>query len=398
MVPFIIASSWRSSRHHRKPQSQDELQALIEEARRRARRRRLAIGGVVVGVLVVAGVLAAVLWPKGDSSTRGMPEGFHAVQARGPVRHIVTELRPAHLVSIDVATGAARSVPRTTELWYDARTKLYRLVDRVAGRPDFDVVGAVWCQRLLCLEPGPIFELAGAPRWPLIPKRARLAGSGTYDDRRVVWVEPLLNGRPIPGCACTRWALDARTHEPIVQRNQSRPPGTTKVVAVQDEVFSVRSDLPAAKIRFAVPEGGAPRDRSFPSFLPQSVTTHPASLGAAEHAVDHVPLWLGRSFEGHRLRRIQVGTDALRAKTGRRLLAAPVVQFDYGPFTLKEYGSTRPWWYLQGPRPGRMMLEWQTRAALARGGLLVVAEVTGTDFRLDRAAALRIGRGLRPAA
>jgi hypothetical protein len=385
--------------------SHDELEALIEEARRRARRRRLVIAGVVVGALAVTGILAALLWPTGDSASGGgVPEGFQAVQARGPVQHLVLETMPSRVVSIDLETGAARPAKRTVEFWYDARTRLYRAVDRIDGRARFDVVGSVTCQptsggQRFCLDPSPVIDLGQAPQWPLVPSRGRVVGRGTFAGRRVVWVQPLINGRPVPGCACERWGLDARTHRPIVRRTEGQPPGTTRRFVQEDEVFSVRSDVPANTIRFAVPEGGAPGSRSWPPFLPPSVTARAASLKAAQETLDRVPLWLGRSFEGHRLRRVEVGTDGTKAKTGHTLMAVPFASLDYGAFTLKEFGSALPWWWLQAPRPGRIVLDNQSIAALVRAGLLVVVEQHGeAEFRLDRAAVLRVARALRPAA
>src|SRR5690242_9493242 len=175
------------------PPSQDELEALIEEARRRARRRRLVAAAAVVATLVLAGTVAAILWPRGDGSgSAGLRKGFHAVQAKGPVEHaLVEELRP-RLTTITLATGRARTTQVTREVWWDPRSGMYRILVRNDG-----VAMADWVQQTCfgsgprhgCIAPSPFDIPSMAALLRPGPDRARRIGTGTFRGRRVVWVE-----------------------------------------------------------------------------------------------------------------------------------------------------------------------------------------------------------------
>jgi hypothetical protein len=109
---------------------------------------------------------------------------------------------------------------------------------------------------------------------------------------------------------------------------------------------------------------------------------------------------------------VSIGSEPA-AGTGR---AAPFVLFDYGVLGLKEFGARRPAGYQEGPRSGRIVLQTdpgytlapgpdvrtavevlEQRAALTRGGLLVIA-TSGGDRRiaLDRSTTLDLAAALRP--
>jgi hypothetical protein len=107
-----------------------------------------------------------------------------------------------------------------------------------------------------------------------------------------------------------------------------------------------------------------------------------------------MPLWLGSRFRGGRLQSIEVGTEGMKARTGATLRPARFVRFVYGTVQLQEFGSERPYRYEQGPRPGRIAIDGSDSAALNREGVLVLAVSEGTT--MDRAAALRVAKALRP--
>ena len=142
-----------------------------------------------------------------------------------------------------------------------------------------------------------------------------------------------------------------------------------------------------------MPEGGGAL-HSFPPSPQADTESSSSSLRAARDAIGAVPLWLGPRFQGAKLESVEVGTEGMKAQTGATLLPARFVTFDYGTVKLQEFGSDHPFWYEQGPRPGRVVIDSGTRAALTRGGVLVVAESEGQFF--DAGSALAIVKALRP--
>src|SRR5512133_3488279 len=94
------------------PPRQDELEALIEEARRRARHRRLRNAAMALGLAAIAvGVSAAVVVAGRGSSASGVPDGFQLVHARGPVSHariLWVSSWPMKQRMVDARTGRHR--------------------------------------------------------------------------------------------------------------------------------------------------------------------------------------------------------------------------------------------------------------------------------------------------
>jgi hypothetical protein len=376
--------------------SHDELEALIEEARRRTRRRRLFVAAAAgLALALGAGVTAAiVLTGRGGSTTSGVPAGFHLVQARGPVVHAkIVEYPPIPQTVVDVATGRERSAPLVLEVWWDRRSGFDRVVGRVDGRVEFDTVGQT-CQgapdspRRFCLPPPPFTLRNMHYRWPVDSKSVRVVGRGTFRGHRVIWLEGLVNGRPHSlKDGGERVALDVLTHRPVTKRT------FVHGRLWYQEVYSVMRDLPASRVSFVVPDGGAAHN-SFPPF--SSLTTHAAktNLRAARAALGAVPFWLGPRFHGHSFRSVRVGTDTSKAPNGEVLRRAKFVLFDYGTVRLREYGREKPSGFLHGPRPGEIVVD--GRAMLTRDGLFVIAEPFGRVPPIKRAAALVLAKALRP--
>jgi hypothetical protein len=205
----------------------------------------------------------------------------------------------------------------------------------------------------------------------------------------VVWVESLVRGRPIPGGGRPEaWGFDSRTHELLVLRQGPALLGK--------EVFTQLGTLPASRVTFAVPENGTDQ-HSFPPEYPSTTRSRAVSLDTARTALPGAaPLWLGPRFRGHRLRGVKTGTEGMRGKNGSVLLPAPFVSFDYGVVKLKEFGATRPWTYLHGPQPGRLLLDTFSVGELVRGGVLVTMGWGPVTTSLDRATSLAVARALRP--
>jgi hypothetical protein len=212
--------------------SHGELEALIEEARERARRRqrRTAKAAALAGVLG-AGVLTVVVLALASGGSSGAPQGFHPVQARGPLAHARIEWHPSGVLQasvVDIATGRLRSVPVVFDVWWDRKSGLDRVVTSIDGRVQSDSAG----------------RATPPPRPFGLQHGARISGEPTFRGQQVVWVR---------GPDHAPVALDARTHEPLGSR-----------VAVHGDVldeqtFTFLRDKPAKGFAFVVlNEGRAP--------------------------------------------------------------------------------------------------------------------------------------------
>jgi hypothetical protein len=383
------------------PEHHEDLEALIEEARRRTRRRRLMYAAAAAGALAAGAVSYVIVsLTAGGGPATGLPAGFHAVQARGAVQHLRVDYstRPPRTESIQLAGGEARPATLSQEVWYDRASRYYRVVGVLDGRVLFDLVGRTSCYptsgpNRFCIPPGPFVDVKAAPHWPLDPKMGRETRTGSFRGHKVIWVESLANGRPVSVNGEERWGLDARTHEVLVRRTLARIPGQGQFR--EDEAFTRLKDVPARNITFAVPEGGAP-DHGFPPQLELATSSRASSLSGVRKTLGTVPLWLGPRFRGHRLVRAEVGTEGIRAKTGRVLLHVPFVSFDYGIVKLQEYGPHRSFRVLNGPPGGRIFFYNGAEVDVTRDKLLIVARLGDKSFRLDRAAALALTKALRP--
>jgi tetrahydromethanopterin S-methyltransferase subunit F len=119
-------------------QNQDELEALIEEARERTRRRRLrnAVAALAAAAIAVGVVSAFVVVGRG-AGTDGAPEGFTLVHARGPVEHAQIEWYSTGQMAqrlVDISTGEQRRAPVVFDVWWDRGRDLFRAIARVDGR------------------------------------------------------------------------------------------------------------------------------------------------------------------------------------------------------------------------------------------------------------------------
>jgi len=383
--------------------SQQELEALIEEARRRARRRRLVIGAVAVAVIVLAaaGVALGIVLTRGGGSSTAAPAGYHFVQAKGTVFHARVELvqhacrrdrrsgRPSFGPElenrlVDLATGKAKPATDVQEVWWDPKSGLVRVVGSTAGRVTYDSVGQQ-CQLgkpRFCNEPPPFGLAKFGFSLPVEPSRARIAGRGVVRGHHVIWLEAI---GPSGAPPIERVALDVRTHEPVARKENFL--GMT-------EFFSQLPNLSGRSVKFVVPDGGAPQN----SYPPGSGFSHavPRPVDQTQKALGHTPFWLGESYEGHRLQSAAVGTEGLKAANGAKLESAPFVSFDYGVVRLQEFAQRPPGQPL--PPQGKLLLTGE-RAALLHNGILVVADLTGAAGHTPSnslAAALALAKALRP--
>jgi hypothetical protein len=373
-----------------------DLDALIDEARRRARLRRLALAAAMLAA-AAAGIGSFEL-TRGTDPVAHAPPGFEVLKARGSVAHAVIEqVASVRLTSL---AGHERPANTTEEVWYDARGGLWRDLVQVDGRVRSDRAGTCpkSSQALPCESAQSIGYLFPRP-WPSPPRAGlQLIGPGTFRGRPVDWLEP--NGRLVKNTSqfSSRMGLDARTHRLVVERDFWRGRLVTETTVTQKPTLSARhfSFLVRKNAARALPDGlleplEAPRGRLLAY-----------GFAAARKALGRTPLWLGSRFGDYALRSVQVGTYAFGVTKTGALRPAPYVRFSYGTpvdedyrFSVEEFGSIRPYFYKQGPRPGQIERDVYGPAMLrvTRGGLIV--RISGTLLP-TRAHAVAVGKALRP--
>jgi hypothetical protein len=263
------------------------------------------------------------------------------------------------------------------------------VVGRIDGRVQFDTVGQT-CQgpdvpRRFCLPPPPFVLENEHFRWPIDRKAVRVVGRGAFRGHHVIWLEGLVNGKPSPpNSGAERVALDSVTHRPLAKRSFIH--GGT----YYEETYSVLSDLPGKSVSFVVPNGGATRN-SFPPGPHTSASSRKATPAAARSALG-AALWLGETYHGQRLRSVEVGTEVARAQNGSILQRVKFVRFDYVRVRLQEYGRAKPPGFVNGPRPGRILVDYNVM--LNRDGLLVIGELQ--PLPINTASARALAKALRP--
>lgn len=367
-----------------------DLNALIDEARRRAWRRRAALA-VAILALAALGIGSFAL-TRGSDPTVPAPPGFTALKARGPVAHALIE--SVSSVRLTSLSGQDRLANTTEEVWYDARGGLWRVVVRVDGRVRSDRAGVcdVSSKELPC-DASPLLDYFR----PFESSAYDVTGKGTFRGVPVVWLEQKENTVP-PDQITQQIGIDARAHTLVVQRYFSAGR------RVGDEtVFSIQPTLSGKRVSFLVREHAR---HDVPDFRGEPFTgsLRAYGLGAARAALGSTPLWLGPRFHGYVLRSVQTGTYPFGTTKTGALRKAPFIRFAYGDevdehywVTLEEFGSIRPYFYKQGPRPGTIErdVQGQWMIRLTRGGLLLRIMWDPMHFSMTRANAVALARSLR---
>jgi len=374
-----------------------KLNALMEEARRRARRRRVVYACLGLAIAASgAAYLGLQLGGGGGGSAGGVvaPRGFHLVPAQGPVAHaVIDESSPTWARSVDLSTRSVHPAKVSEEVWWDRKTGLVRIVQRVDGQVRSDLVGqtcAVFFQhpgRRRCYAPDPFVLLPGERALPHfgLHGTGRRVGVGDYHGERVTWLEYREQG-----CRCAqRVGVSARTGMPIVRRRY-----TSGHVLSSEQVNKFEPTLPAREVSFVVPDGGV-STLCFPACFSTSTTIERSNLSAVSRALGRPPLWLGPRALGHPLRRVHIGVTSVETKKGDKVMPARFVRFDYGTVWLKEF-VTRPPWYRSGPAPSKAILDGVGQISLSRGGVLVLVTRGDLSYLLTPTRALALARMLRP--
>jgi hypothetical protein len=208
-------------------QARAKLLAVVEPPRRRlSRRKALALAFAVAAVLTAAAVLAAGLIGRDrkDEALAGLPEGpiLHAV-LEVPLQELSSDSGSAHVVNLDLATGRMRPVLAQTELWYDARLRRLRQVDRVNGALVFEALetrrGTIDSVGSHDTEPATIESGLGAffegYKRALHDRSVRVLRTAIVGGRRVRW----LRFPPKPGRYADEVAVDPKTAKPLFIRH-----------------------------------------------------------------------------------------------------------------------------------------------------------------------------------
>jgi hypothetical protein len=330
------------------------------------------------------------------------------VQAKGTVSRVrVDRSYPNEPQLVDLATGRARRVGDTLDVWWDPKSGLVRVVGSIAGRTEFDTVGQR-CQEVVgkqsfrfCEVPPPFGLRQQGFFLPVKPKHSRIAGHGTVRGRRVVWVETIsptggsvdTGGRVHREPTGQRVGLDARTHQPVAYQSVF---GFKRHRYVSQDVYTRLPDLPASRVSFVVPDGGA-SVQSYPPGGSPVIHAERSSVARAVDTLGRPPLWLGQSYLGHRLRSVKVGKEGEDAVHGPTLRPVPFVRLDYGIVVLKEFGAQRPWWFEDGPPAGKLLAR-DDDVTFVQDGVFVNARWYRANSSSAVARALALAKALQPVA
>ena len=195
--------------------------------------------------------------------------------------------------------------------------------------------------------------------------------------------------RAVGGKRHERTTADARHRARRLRCPHPRPPRGPTVL--REGQGAPHGRLSRSRIRKRSTRRTSPS--SCPTGAPIGTTRPPSRLSAREASRLHATrwgrprLWLGTTFAGKHLRKVESGTDSLTTEKGQLLSRVPFVRFDYGPFTLEEYGvSRRPFWFLSGPAAGTALLEERGSMTLVRNGVLVLVTPTNRHVQARRSA------------
>jgi hypothetical protein len=364
------------------------LAAVIAEAQRRARRREFALAvGALLALLIGGGVWAGLALSGGTGAAPvHAPAGFTIVSAQGSVEHALIQYRTTGWRIADVASGRERAASVTEELWYDGKGGLLRDLLRVNGRTRTDRAGT-------CADPcrstPPLNYLRAFP-WPPSTAGFREAGTGTFEGRDVLWLEP---SRPVPANQTSeRIGLDPQTHKTLVVESFTGGRETGLLTVAE------RPDL--GEYQFVVPKGGVQVQSVF--YEPNGGLTLGYGFAAARKAFGKAPLWVGARFGHYALRSVVSGRYALPAKGGEKLLPVKFVRLYYGSTTPREAElvveefATPPYFQRQAPRGGSLERDGLNYVRLIRGGVMLRIWGDPLRFGMTRAHALAVVRALRP--
>ena len=291
-------------------QARAKLLAVVEPPRRRlSRRRALALVFAAATAVTAAAVLAAgqIGKDRKDEALAGLPKGpiLHAV-LEVPLQELAAGSGSAHVVNLELATGRMRPVLAQTELWYDARLRRLRQVDRVNGALVFEALetrrGTTDSLGSHDTEPATIESGLGGffegYKRALHDRSVRVLRTAVVGGRRVRW----LRFPPKPGRYADEVAVDANTAKPLLIRHVCPDCDSATTYRI------VRLDgIQEGAVRFARPVRRGLHQVGRTKSVVENVSRRQAAsaLGAP-------PLWPGRAVGALRLTAIQLSRVAVR--------------------------------------------------------------------------------------
>ncbi len=283
--------------------------------RRRAFASGLRAGRVLVaGLAAVAIALAVALLPArlGEHGVNVVERALAAVST-GPVLHAVVEVPvsditrapgPVSFTVVDPVSGRERQAMATTELWYDPRRQLLRLVQRNEGAVTWELLespAGVQDNRGR-REPGrtsPTIDAALAAffkgyKQALADGTATVAGSGIVDGHPVRWLRfPPVSANRLP----QEVAVDSETYQPLLLRTVcadcSEKPPTYRIVDLEGIGESAANFTP-------------PAPRNPHAVAAYAGERHTIPVAEAESALGREALWAGPALGNLQLASVQV--------------------------------------------------------------------------------------------
>ncbi len=322
-----------------------ELLAIADAiaATQGSRRRRLSLSRVL---LVAAALAALVVMPLATPWERGRTSIVDkALGALGDreVIHLVLERESADPLLVDLPTGRETPTRYRTEIWFDERRGLERVVTRTNGRTSdvqLSTPEGVWTpagraftcawiaghpveaakRRVSCggtqREERPVLDpaLAGfvtGYRNALASGAARRIGRGSVDGRAVEWLEfALPAGTGEVGVRSERVAVDRKSGRPLLVR-----------ALVAGEVVAESRVRVAETV--SPPRADFTKPKRIPSrLLPEVanvVASKPVPIGLASSALGGRLAWMGRRFAGLPLSGVRLDTIKTGYGPGSRL-------------------------------------------------------------------------------
>ena len=266
-------------------------QALPADARRR---RLLVLPGLlaaaVVAVALAVAVVRAAPWQRASDA---VAERALAAVGERPVVHAVLEARDPHASLVELTSGRGVPVRIRVEYWFDEERERLRTIVRRGGSVSDDVLqtrtGAESAAGPIRTLPGSraaldpaLTAFVSGYRDALAEGRARAVAHGRVAGREVLWLD--LGGE--------RVAIDEQSYRPL----RIRPAGGAYEWTVT-EIESIQragADLRVPRAAPPAPFRGDVRD------------SHAVSSARAAALLSWPALWLGKSFAGLRLVRLEV--------------------------------------------------------------------------------------------
>jgi hypothetical protein len=268
------------------PESRGDWDAVVWKARRR---RRPVLFGSLAGVATVAVALfALVLFEPWGAESRTFLERALAAVDDGPVIHAVLRHGEGG-TNVDLQTGERMRVHGETEIWYDPKRKVIRVVSRLGDTITSDHVSE---QEHASRE---LIALARDYRTALESGSARIAGEDVLDGEKVTWVVVVAEMLPHAGGPLREWtqqvAVSQDTFKPVATRDAI---GGKPAAHTLQRVLELES-LPASEVDLVVPKERVEETGFHAGHEPIAVDRAPEVLGRP-------PLWLGQDHAALPLR------------------------------------------------------------------------------------------------